>query len=891
MIDVRLICFTMMAVLASALCPSDGKAQPPAAELLRNGGFEGGSGPDGKGGGVPRWDPVDAGYDLDRTYHHGGDQAIRCDSLHPNGRRGASCTVALNQTRPEPILVTAWSKADSVSGTPDSEYSVYVDLDYVDGSELWGQSSAFHTGTHEWERRRVILYPAKPVRSMTVNALFRNHAGTAWFDDFSAHAMDGDGLFDGQVLQLPSRGTQVSGASTTVSGKDGLSLALDSRGNIVRVHAGKVELTGPSPGGFYVRDVAAEGRPVAVNGAAKAYHGTGVEYFSSPPGLGVRFYARITPDRDALSVDGELTDTTNSDRAVTIYLAIPIATEGWRWGQDIRRSTAIDGHGEAANLTRVNVGATGGLSLYPFGVVSGTFHGVGIASQMDWPSVFRIFYNGPAHQLVIAWDFALTGKTAAWQSHNARFRCRLFHIGPGDAPWGFRAAAQRFYQLNSPNFDRKAMADGIWMPFTNPSTLAKASDFGIAYHEGDNSVVSDDGAGVLSFRYTEPMTWWMPMPPEMPRTYEAAIALAKQLAESKDPKKKELREMARALFSSGTQDPGGRFNLEFRNEPWGNGAVFVLNPNPELPSGPDRPTRSSVAYTVADAIRRYGSPAASKSGALDGEYLDSLEGWSDVLDYRPSSLQSCPYPIPFETDSRIPVVPQWYSTHTFTRFLRDDLHNRGKLLMANSVPIRFSIYAPLLDIMGIEVNWLTADGAWRPESDETLSLRRTLSYHKPYLLLQNTNFDHLTTPLVEKYFQRCLFYGIFPSMFSADAATHPYWETPALYNRDRPLFLSYLPIIKRLSSAGWEPITWAASDNPGVYIERFGPKLFTILNDSRTRQVANLSFDLGALHLVHKTVEASNARTHGRIDSQVDGTTLRLPLTLAADESAVIELQ
>ncbi len=877
--------------LFALVCSSNSVvAQPGIAEILRNGAFEGGSGPNGQGAGVPRWEAVDAGYDIDRNTRHGGDQAIRCDNLRPTARRGASCFVELNQLRPTPILVTGWSKADAVSGTLNPDYALYIDLVYTDGTTLWGQSSPFRPGTHVWERRRVLIFPAKPIKAMTVNALFRNHSGTAWFDDFSAHAIEGDGLFDSQLLQLPARGATATGKPVTVTAKDGLSVTLDSQGAIRKVRAGSQDVSGPTAGGFFLRDVARDAQPAAVAGATSAYHGTGANFFSSPPGMGIRFYAKIVPDGDALAVDGELTDTTSTDRAVTVYLALPVGAEGWLWGQDIRRSSTIDAHRENSNLVRVNVGATGGLSLYPLGMIGNSAHGVGIASQMDWPSVYRIFYNGPTHQFVIAWDFALTGKTAAWPSHNARFRCRLFHQG-ADAGWGFRAAAQRFYRLNSPNFDRKAKAEGIWMPFTKPETVTNASDFGIAYHEGDTSVAADDRAGILSFRYTEPMSWWMPMPPEMPRTYEAALGLVSQLAASTDPKKKEQREMARALLNSGTQDSSGRFNLEFRNEPWANGAVFLLNPNPELPSGPDTPTRSSVAYSVADAIKRYGPETSRTNGTLDGEYLDSLEGWSDVLDYRPSSLQACPYPITFETDSRVPVVPQWYSTHTFTRYLRDDLHNRGKLLMANSVPIRFSIFAPLLDVMGIEVNWLDSAGGWQPESDETLSMRRTLSYQKPYLLLQNTNFDRFTPELVEKYFQRCLFYGIYPSMFSADAATNPYWDTPKLYNRDRPLFKTYIPIVKKLSAAGWEPITFATVNEPKVYVERYGPRQFTLLNDSSAPANTTVSIDLGALRIPPSGIHAVDMKTKIGIPSQISGTTLRLQIALQPDQSLAIELQ
>src|SRR5439155_20053406 len=109
-------------------------------------------------------------------------------------------------------------------GTPHPDYSLYIDLVYTDGTTLWGQSAAFGVGTHDWERKRVLIFPAKPIRSMTVNALFRSHAGTAWFDDFSAHAIEGDGLFDSQLLQMPSRGAASAGKPVTVTAKDGLSL-------------------------------------------------------------------------------------------------------------------------------------------------------------------------------------------------------------------------------------------------------------------------------------------------------------------------------------------------------------------------------------------------------------------------------------------------------------------------------------------------------------------------------------------------------------------------------------------------------------------------------------------------------------------------------------------
>ena len=284
----------------------------------------------------------------------------------------------------------------------------------------------------------------------------------------------------------------------------------------------------------------------------------------------------------------------------------------------------------------------------------------------------------------------------------------------------------------------------------------------------------------------------------------------------------------------------------------------------------------------------YGKDA---KGIQDGEYLDSLEGWADTLDYRPSNLAALPYPPPFDTDGKRPVVPEWYAVHTFARFLRDDLRNRDKLLFANSVPIRFSIFAPLFDVMGIEVNWLDSRGNWNPEDDATLNYRRTLSGRKPYLLLMNTDFSKMTPELVERYFQRSLFYGMFPSMFSANAADHAYWETPALYNRDRPLFKKYIPLIKTISSAGWEPVTYARSSNPAVFIERYGTHFLTLRNDSQTAQTAEIAVDGAALGWPAGISPARNLLTGREISAQSTGGILRLHLDFAKDETMLLEMR
>src|SRR5262249_16032555 len=166
---------------------------------------------------------------------------------------------------------------------------------------------------------------------------------------------------------------------------------------------------------------------------------------------------------------------------------------------------------------------------------------------------------------------------------------------------------------------------------------------------------------------------------------------------------------------------------------------------------------------------------------------------------------------------------------------------------------RFSVLCPPLDVLGTETDWLQ-NGAYRPVPDSQTCLWRTMAGKKPYRLLMNTNFDRFTPELVERYFQRSLFYGFCPGMFSHNPADNPYWRNPKWYNRDRPLFRKYQPLIKRVAEAGWQPVTAAACDNPSLWVERFGPDAagtvyFTLLNDTPQLQEGQLAIDTAALHL------------------------------------------
>src|SRR5690349_21616159 len=118
----RLLSQILLLILGFALlaAPRSLLAQPSQRELLRDGSFE-------NVGGATDWQKFAAGYEVDRQTRRNGDQSIRCDSVNTTTRLGAQAVLTLNQTRPSPILVMGWSKADSVGGVKDGDYSLYVD--------------------------------------------------------------------------------------------------------------------------------------------------------------------------------------------------------------------------------------------------------------------------------------------------------------------------------------------------------------------------------------------------------------------------------------------------------------------------------------------------------------------------------------------------------------------------------------------------------------------------------------------------------------------------------------------------------------------------------------------------------------------------------------------
>jgi len=975
-------------------------------QRLSNAGFEEGQQPP-----LPSWGFWQDGYEVVPDEGRQGTRAIRCVSTDATLQYGGAQRVALNQERPRPIVATGWSRAERVDGSPNSGYAIYLDIEYTDGTNLWGQTANVSTGTHDWEHRRCIVMPQKPIAAVTVYPLFRGHTGTAYFDDFGLAELDDDlYLFEDVPVarkprsRLPQSAGPVlrqPGLTATVNTGGGLALALAlhrTTGEVYAVELNKRVLGQGGPA-FFVRDVAADSEFLSPKLWTTTQGGGRIAMAGEATSLGVRLSADLIAHHDHIEIAGRLEDLRGEDRAFTLYFALPIAGEGWVWSDDARTHRPAN-EGVFINATATGAGATGHRSLYPLAALSGPDAGIALAVPMDAPRHHRLGYDANAGLFFAGFDLGLSPDTAKFPQC-ATFRLVVY---PFDPAWRFRAALAGYYRLFPESFVKRVEQQGLWMAFTDISTVHGWEDFGFAYHEGTNNVPWDERNGILSFIYTEPMTTWLALPEEVARSHDGAVEYLGTCLESPELGKQAVASTTRV---SAVRDPDGRYTLGVHDAPWCDGCVFALNADPDLPAttqdarvqgqaelqriqaaiekaatpslpgwrtygegytvdtaircqgaqslrvsrsepggaagasqhialnqtepkalvlrasvraealtgGPDADCSVYVDLIYADGTPLYGQtlplepgnygfqhlertiasdkPFKSATvhllmrgphtgtlwfddlflgeegadanlldnagieglpqpcGQIDGTYIDSYQFWAGAINYNRAHFASADIPLVFDAHTHRPGILTLFSTFEFEEGIARRMHDQGKLMMANGVLHGFGFPAHHLDVLGTETNWFR-EGKWAPMSDAELSFKRAMSFQKPYCFLMNTHYADLTLELTERYMQRALFYGMFPGFFSENAAENCYFQNPDWYEPARPLFKKYVPLIRRIADAGWQPITHARASDEHVYLERYGDPAqgavyFTAMNETGEKVAATIHIDLDAL--------------------------------------------
>ena len=870
--------FVTAAEAGVVLTPLQGSAKR-GPNLLADPGFE-----ELKDGRPVGWVNELAGdWTVDSEVRHGGQNSVRFAKASGETLYWISQSIPLDRARPAPMVVGGWSKGEGVEGTRGSEYSVWVDLQYADGSFLYGQRATFEVGTHDWQYSELPFVVSKPVRTVTVNLLFRNGLrGKVWFDDISLQELEvGPGLvFDrAQAALSDSAQRELGAVAKLLETGDGLALGLDAEGRPASLKANGEDLLGTAPGGVWVRDVGAEGAWVCPEGEVVS-DGKGASCTAKDQAAGLAVETRWEPTASGIDVHATVSDTTGRDRAVTAYFVLPLADKPWVWHNDILSSTPTRPGEEYMNAAGWPI--AGISSAYPFCSLTSDTVGLSLTVPMDCPRIYRLTYNSDLHALYVACDLGLVKDTVNFPSR-ADFR---FSLSWHEPRWGMRAAVRKYYDRHPEFFTRRLKTGGVWMPFGDISQVKDWQDFGFAYDENSATPLQfDNDNGIAAFRYIEPMTYWLPMAKEAPRTYEGALGVLRQnLAGDKAEEKR----WAQVTLRAGVFTHDQQYDLSLQNQAWCDGAVFTLNPDPNLPEDADCPVnKGHLGYSLDWA----GKGLMQATGPrLDGIYLDSLPNWGEVLNWRRDHWRSVTVPLTFDPVRKEPVLLQMFSTWQYADWIARDVHARGGVMHGNGGAL-WAFFPALLDVTGQETGGILDQG--------TMAMARTLLRDKPYSPLLNTQFSKLPADYHDSYFHRSLLWDIFPSYFDGDYMQDGKWvigrffDKPELYEHVRPLYRKFIPILRRLFAAGWEPVTEARAEPAGVRVERYGPQpggetLLAVYNPGKEAVVARVTVSAGALKLT--ATQATGLVSGAGLEATREGDLLTITVPLAADRSEVVRL-
>ena len=714
-----------------------------------------------------------------------------CENTERTQKRGVHWSITLNQEKPAPIRASVRALVERADAGESADFSLYLDIQYTDGTSLWGQSSAFTPDAAlGWQRREVMVLPERPIKSVNYYLLFRNRAGKVSFKEACFEQVDAKDtvLFD----TLISETVQSPVASMGFNLRD-----VAANSDIIRMHPG---LAGQRFGA------------VAMNSDA----------------MGINLATVATPRGGEIFYDVTLKDLTGKDRALTLYFTLPLGRDAsqWYWCGSFRNSTDITAsRSEYMSVNRVGIGANGLLSKYPLAAIVRLGQG-GFALGLDpsTPLVYRFGCQAATGELYLACDIGLTP-----EKPSARFRFVMFNFPAKD---GLRGAFDQYYKIFPEAFKTRIAKQGQWMAFAPISKLENFEDFGFRFKEGHDETDWDDAHDILTFRYTEPLTWWMKLDGE--KSIAKGVEEAKRLAEAGN-------ENAKAWLTSSFHDEQGQPPGRIEDTPWCNGIVWSMNGLPKL-SGDV--TEFKNKWKPDYVQKTYGQPRPADGKGIDGEYIDSAEAYvTAVLDFRRENFAAAERPLCYSLHTRRVGMFKGMMSFEYIRAMAETVHGSGRYMMANSTPSSWFWLAPLLDVMGTEWDWKRG-GKWTPPSDEELMYRRALCKGKPYCFLVNTDFTQWTYEDTERLMKTCLAYGMFPGFFSEDASTKHYFSNPDYYNRDRPLFKKYMPLCKRVAEAGWEPLTGATSENTAVFIERFG-NYFTLYNPTDKSQATRITRTAG----------------------------------------------
>ncbi len=593
---------------------------------------------------------------------------------------------------------------------------------------------------------------------------------------------------------------------------------------------------------------------------------------------GLRVTARVADVGTALRVDGAVSDSSGTDRALDLKVEVPVAVdEGWTWWDDAHVSRPVAGDGRYEH--EVSAVSDGWLpvSLYPYGGLGSLSGGAGLALALppEVPQLGEIAYDAARGVLEVTFHLGIS-PLAGQLNGQARFHALVFRADP---QWGFRDIIERYRDLFPDALSPQVRLYGF-----------KGSSQGYYYTPaGAAQVLAEDATNTYSTQYTSSDLAIKVAPAGDPRpTLDDLLETVNEMAESADER---TRGRAAAIRSSAVTDTNGEWLIKHVMVPvWAEDwweASWIANMDPEIEGGQ---AQWNLQYRIDAAF----AACAAAGAHLDGVQIDSFMS-TPSFDFRPEAIAAAGQTLGYSPHTYRPAVHNGFSVWEYLTWLRrhlDETWGTDRGITINFWGIAHPYYlAPFIDGFGSEGN-IGRDGTGPNWNLEIQDYRRAVADRRPYL------FTNQTVGFTED--QARLFEG--PAiLFGVPSGVGPNghdWEPEA-----EALVEEAAELVFTFWAAGWEPLTCARTTDPEVLMERFGrmgpPRdpsappgiFFTVYNPDDAGRDVTISIDLGGLGLSQvSTLRLTDGATGEPIPFSRDGGFMSLTLALEAHQARVVHL-
>lgn len=629
-----------------------------------------------------------------------------------------------------------------------------------------------------------------------------------------------------------------------------LAIAVDSVHGAVRsIGASGAKGGLPGGGGFQVRDAATKAE-ITLTGALET-RPVGPTVFTAVHGGDLELRAEFVPGVGYVRVNCAVSNLRGGDRGVLVDYTVPGFGDATVFGNSLNATVALKPGSPEQEWNVVPLG-----TISPVDAAGQT--AIALAIPPDAPCIFGVVGSGRG--LSIRFYLGTSPETKRF-ANRADFSFVIYPVARG---WDFRRALAAYYAVSPEYYEVRTKKYGYLM-FGAAGVDWPDLDFYALNRVALGATVErdlkrDDAQGIASVVYTNVGTQELSNLAKMPANLDEAWQMYQEIVGATaeewtqggpEPTTAELIDSSACGLSS------GRYVMSPRYTGWGQNSIsFKTNPNPDLFGG----TKRSIGDVFLQRLQKL----HDEHPQLDGVCVDSLgANWPATLNYRHDHFPWARYPLTTDAQGRVALHNE-SSYCEFMDKLRAWLRSRGGVLYGNGLyeyPSRWTVEPEHYRSRGVTLGrfFLAArcdigsSEAGTRATQGRFEFIRTAMGRKLYDL---TNSEWEDAAATRDWFNRCLLYNIYGEntrRYDSDPAKiKPYH--PEGYARDRATITWFMNTSRRLSAAGWEPVTLATAEakDGKALVERYGSGAeihLAVMNDGKEAAPCTLRLDLAGLGL------------------------------------------